>query len=437
MPGGHTDRYPAIAVSADGGRLAQLPWIDGAGTAFVVGLFDVATTELTTGPEPIAGQVFSVTFSADGESLVAGVDFNGDGTSPGLVLIDASSGEQLATMDLPEAPERGANFITPATYAMPAATPLPDGGFAVGSDPGTVFLLDGHLSVVRTVELPPFTTTSLQPLSDGTIVGSGVDGAVRFDPRTGEVRWQQLDYGEACANLRVIEEAGSVFCGSWLGALTTLDLATGVVTRELIAQNGGGGTLWSARDGTELVNFGGNEAVVARWRLDGSGPITTMGPPGWGAWFLSPDGRHLIAAHTDRPGRAQDPLALTFRVFDSENGDVITTLDGLLNSTWVDDDTVGGGVMTDDGVRPAHVELASGAVTPLGDVVEEIPHAIASTPGKTYALMRFLNDDGSQTVWPLDVATGLRTEPTIEVDDLAWADISPSGHRILLGSPTA
>ena len=205
---------------------------------------------------------------------------------------------------------------------------------------------------------------------------------------------------------------------------------------ELIAQNGGGGTLWSARDGTELVSFGGNEAVVARWRLDGSGPITTMGPPGWGAWFLSPDGRHLIAAHTDRPGRAQDPLALTFRVFDAENGDVITTLDGLLNSTWVDDDTVGGGVMTDDGVRPAHVELASGAVTPLGDVVEEIPHAIASTPGKTYALMRFLNDDGSQTVWPLDVATGLRTEPTIEVDDLAWADISPSGHRILLGSPS-
>ena len=102
LPGGHTDRYPAIAVSADGRRLAQLPWIDGAGTAFVVGIFDVATTELTTGPEPIAGQVFSVTFSADGESLVAGVDFNGDGTSPGLVLIDASTGEQLATMDLPE-----------------------------------------------------------------------------------------------------------------------------------------------------------------------------------------------------------------------------------------------------------------------------------------------------------------------------------------------
>ena len=65
---------------------------------------------------------------------------------------------------------------------------------------------------------------------------------VRFDPSSGEVLWQQLDYAEACANLRVIEEAGSVFCGSWLGALTRLDLATGDVTRELIAQNGGGGS---------------------------------------------------------------------------------------------------------------------------------------------------------------------------------------------------
>ncbi len=199
--GDRIDPYPAMAVSADGQQLAQLNWTDDAGTAFVVGIFDVATTELTTGPEPIAGQVFSAAFSADGESLVAGVDFNGDGTSPGLVLLDSSTGEQLATMDIPGAPEREANFITRATFMMPAPTALPDGGFAVGSDAGTVFVLDGRLSVVGTAELPPFTTSSLQPLSDGTIVGSGVDGVVRFDPGRGEVLWHRLDYGEACANL--------------------------------------------------------------------------------------------------------------------------------------------------------------------------------------------------------------------------------------------
>jgi hypothetical protein len=290
-----------------------------------------------------------VTYSADGESLVAGVDFNGDGTSPGLVLIDASTGEQLATMDLPDAPERETNFVTPAAFQPPAATPLADGGFAVGSGAGTVFLLDEHLSVVRTVALPPFTTTSLQPLSDGTIVGSGLDGVVRFDPRSGEHLWQQLDYGEACANLHVIEGAGSVFCGSWLGALTRLDLATGFVTRELMAQNGGGGTLWSVRGGTELVSFGGYEAVVARWRLDGSGPITTLGPPGWGTWMLSPDGRHLIAASTDRPHRDQDPSSFTYSVLDVESGQAVTPLDGMLAAAWVDDDTIIGGTVTDDG----------------------------------------------------------------------------------------
>jgi DNA-binding SARP family transcriptional activator/WD40 repeat protein len=433
LVGERADAYPVVAVSADGERVAQLPWNDEAGTEFIVGIFDVATTELTTGPQPIAGQVFSVTFSANGESLVAGVDFDGNGTSPGLVLIDASTGEQLATMNLPAPPARETDFVTPASHAMPAATALPDGGFAVGSNAGTVFLLDGRLTVVRTVELLPFTTTSLEPLSDGTIVGSGTDGVVRFDPRTGEVHWQRLDYGEACAVLRVIEAAETVFCGSWLGALTALDLENGVVTRQLIAQNGGGGSLWSARGGTELVSFGGNEPVVTRWRLDGSGPITTTGPRGWGAWFLSPNGRHLIAAQTDQPGRAQG-TGLTYRVVDSGTGNLVTPLDGLLNASWIDADTVVGAVVTDDGVRPAHVELSTGAVTPLGDAIEEVPHGIAFTPGESRALMRFVNGDGSETVWPLDVATGMRTEPTIEAESVAWADISPSGDRILLGS---
>ena len=33
--------------------------------------------------------------------------------------------------------------------------------------------------------------------------------------------------------------------------------------------------------GTELVSFGDNEAVVSRWRLDGSGPITRLVAPGY------------------------------------------------------------------------------------------------------------------------------------------------------------
>jgi WD40 repeat protein len=121
-------------------------------------------------------------------------------------------------------------------------------------------------------------------------------------------------------------------------------------------------------------------------------------------------------------------------VVDSGTGNLVTPLDGLLNASWIDADTVVGAVVTDDGVRPAHVELSTGAVTPLGDAIEEVPHGIAFTPGESRALMRFVNGDGSETVWPLDVATGMRTEPTIEAESVAWADISPSGDRILLGS---
>ncbi len=236
----------------------------------------------------------------------------------------------------------------------------------------------------------------------------------------------------------MIERSGSVFCGSWLGALTELDLATGVVIRQLVAQNGGGGTLWSARDGTELVSFGGNEPIIARWRLDGSGPITTLGPPGWGTWFLSPNGQHLIAAHTDSPGGNQDPESFTYSVFDVESGDEVMPLDGMFNATWIDDDTIFGGAVTDDGVRAVHVELSDGERIVLGNAdgnSNEQPDGASFSPGKSEVLLLFLDDGGSAAVFPVDVTTGLRAGVTIQVDHFAWQDISRSGHRILLGSP--
>jgi hypothetical protein len=66
------------------------------------------------------------------------------------------------------------------------------------------------------------------------------------------------------------------------------------VLRRLDAQNGNSGTLWPARGGRELVSFNVNEPVIARWRLDGSGPITRVVAPGYDPVGLSPDGERLI-----------------------------------------------------------------------------------------------------------------------------------------------
>ena len=49
--------------------------------------------------------------------------------------------------------------------------------------------------------------------------------------------------------------------------------------------------------GTELVSFGDNEAVVSRWRLDGSGPITHLVAPGFRGWSFNPSGDRLLVEH--------------------------------------------------------------------------------------------------------------------------------------------
>jgi DNA-binding SARP family transcriptional activator/WD40 repeat protein len=427
LPGEHADPFAAIPVSADGRRLAQLPRTDPTGSSFTVGIFDVATGRLTTGPQPIAGRIGEAVFSNDGESIAAGVDLAGDETSSSLVLIDASTGRQVASFEIPDSPdERAASDVTPSP------TPLPEGGFAVGSHAGTVFLLDEQLAVVSTVELPSFTTTRMQTVSDGTIVGAGIDGLVRFDPRTGDVLWQSLDGDSTCVIMRVIEPDG-VFCGTFMGALTKRNLETGVVVQDLVAQHGGVGSLWAAEGGTELVSFGGNEPVVARWRLDGSGPITNLGPRGWGQDSLSPDGRLVLGVQGGQSGRTEGQID-TYAVFDTATGDMVTPLDGVSPAAWIDDDTVVGGVVTDEGVRVVHVDVASGDMTIRGDVIDQPPSAAAFSVGKSRVLLHFLHPDGSATLWPIDAATGRRTEPTIEFGDQPWADISASGHRIVAGA---
>ena len=45
-------------------------------------------------------------------------------------------------------------------------------------------------------------------------------------------------------NLRVIEEAASIFCSGFYGQLDQRDLATGVIVRTIDLQNGGGGPMW-------------------------------------------------------------------------------------------------------------------------------------------------------------------------------------------------
>ena len=204
---------------------------------------------------------------------------------------------------------------------MPSAAALADGTFVVGSDRGVVRVLDGNdLSELERFHLHSYITTTLQPLSDGTVVGAGIHGLVRFDPRTGAVVWQQVDFAESCMNLRVIEAAGSIFCSGYYGQLDQRDIASGVVVKTIDLQNGGGGPMSgsASRHRTRQLRQqrAGGHPLEAR-RL---GPVTRIGPTGWGTYWLSPNGERAIIAHTDIEGREHFEEVMKLKVVDVATG---------------------------------------------------------------------------------------------------------------------
>ena len=69
LPGDRVDRFPILAATPDSRRIAQLPWADDDGTAFTVGVFDVASGELVSEYGPVDGVVSSAAFSDDGAAL--------------------------------------------------------------------------------------------------------------------------------------------------------------------------------------------------------------------------------------------------------------------------------------------------------------------------------------------------------------------------------
>ena len=187
----------------------------------------------------------------------------------------------------------------------------------------------------------------------------------------------------------MISSRDTFYCGDLFGRLVEQDLSTGVELRRLDAQNGNSGPLFPARDGTELISFSNNEPVVARWRLDGSGPITHLIAPGYDAWQFSPDGDRLIV---NSEGTTPDD-----RVVDVASGELVATLDGMFTTTWQDDGTVLGGTINASGVpQVARLDLDGGdGVVVDGFAFTRPPAWVDALSGANHALVHY-RDEGSR-----------------------------------------
>jgi DNA-binding SARP family transcriptional activator/WD40 repeat protein len=413
------DPASALSASADSRLLAQVALTHGAdGTvSSTIGIFDLATRSLVAAPIEVDGAIApQAAFDTDDTTLFVTSD-----PDAAVFAYDIPSGDKIgelpaladATVD-PFGPVRRPGGLTAGSVDRVIA----------GSSTGEVRIVDaGSFQVVSTITVPANTTTSLQRVGDSTsIIGSGSAGVIRFDTATGSITWQQIDTAGTCVNMTVVEQTDSVFCGDQFGRLMERDLSTGERRRAFDAQNGNSGSLWPARNATELVSFAHDEPLVARWRLDGSGPITQLMAPGWGVDTYSPNGKLLLVDAIDQSAN---------QVIDAATGAVIVTFDGLIATAWTDNDSLGGATLEGDGMRGSRYEIATQQLIADGYRFDRPDMGVVATDQSRAFLV--YNRAASAEIRTLGRTH--RIAPTIHVDaNVINLAVSPNGDRIALGT---
>jgi WD40 repeat protein len=263
------------------------------------------------------------------------------------------------------------------------------------------------------------------------LVGNGIFGRVRLNVGSSTAPTWEVDVDDEteqlCTIFTVAERIGRFYCGDGRGRLDERDLRTGGFIRELSAQNGANSasSIWLAKNQTELVNFNSNEALVARWRLDGSGPVSRRIPGDATAVAYSPDGRKLLAVI----GLTQRKGTSTMGVVDIASGDVIDIPPELEDPGWRADGTIIG--WTDVGTSPrlTTFDPSTLQLRPVGLSLETRPDDWFVSEHRRWLF--FASDtSGRGEIWTIDTDTGTRIGPTIHVDGFRGGAGSDSGERV-------
>jgi WD40 repeat protein len=428
---GADDRFPVLAASPDSTRLAVASRADPRLGPTTFGVVDVGTGDLVAEPVVLEDPVTAIAFVPDGRVALA------TGENGHVVLLDAATGIRVG--EVPGVDIEADNTIWTSELGLrrPSSVEVAGNHLVVGAADGTLRVVDADtLALRRTIALGPETMSNLRPLVDGTVITSGRRGAARVDLATGATRWVDSGF-ERCTELNVLEQRGLLYCGDPYGRLEERDLTDGDVLRSLEAQNGSTESLWIT--GNDLVAFGRNEPVVSRWRLDRSGPITTLVASGWTPYAFDHDGRRLLL----------ESDGFESAIVDLTAGSPVTPLGGLFAGSWADEESVIGFAVSPDGdFVYTSIDVATGERTFSGSLVDPnaafrdigqdvavdvFPAANELDTGKERMLLRY-RSDRDNWLSSIDVATG-QFGPVIPVDGLVAQAINRSGDRIAAGTP--
>ncbi|WP_380167605.1 BTAD domain-containing putative transcriptional regulator [Jannaschia sp. R86511] len=421
-----------IRVSRDGSRVVTLAVPDPAdpcdlpagalaGCASIT-VHDVGSGRRVMGPTVVPFTAGDVAIDDDGSRVAVAGGEAGD-----VVVHRTSDGAlvgRLAGVPQPVGDDRWIRSSAAVAFG-------PDGLLRVGSLAEVLRVVDPvTLQVVRSVDVPARSTNQHLVVLTDEVVGAGNNGLVAVDEDG--VRWARdlrETHPDPCPAFAVSAEAGALWCGNNYGQVQQHDLLTGAPTSvELDPQLGRVGSLAVTADGRELVSFGGEAPVVSRWRLDGSGPVTSLTAEGYALadGYDTDHGSTLVVAARDTVTTSAAQFA-DYALWDPVADREVDALDevseaGIEGVGWAGRDTLVG--MRAQQQQFAWFDVDSSRVVAGERIGPECDHVWASADGdRAYCGLL----DGQ--VWTIDATTRRRGGPAIDAGGAASSVSATAGGR--------
>ena len=425
-----------LTASPDGRLLAHVAndYPASAAVASTVSVYDINLGRARFPAIDVPTTVGNAAFSTDGTMLAVS-----GGADETVIVFATDDGHELGRTT-------GSTPLNGDIWETAGLAFLDDHTLAIGSAAGPVRIVDvPSMHAIDDIDAPRGTTNHLTAFDDGRrLLANGWSGTTVLDVGSGGQRWSTDSAGVPCVRSAVIESAGTLYCADAFGQLVERDLTDGHVVRRLDPQTGAVGSLWPARDGTDLVIFNGDGTSVSRWRIDGTGPIVRRLPPGYVPLGYSPDGRLLVAlAATDDPDAIGDVTigsatvgaslgAAATVVLDSVSGTVVDRIDGLVRPVWHDNDSLSGLLVADAGLQPVRYDLTTRSFVPVGDVLPTARMIGGLDDGGPRAFAYYI-DGPSIEIRSFDTATGQPLGAAITRDDgIAGSAASTDGSRLAI-----
>ena len=465
-----------VRVSDDGRFVAQLGDVSLDPASNALSVYEVATGRLVFGPLSAPFLAGDVAINADG-SLVA-VAGGADGALAVYRIADAQPVGVVPGLSRPERVD-----LTRNTAAVDFGA---DGRLYHGSMLGPIRVVDpSTMNVIDSYQTPLLSSNNqLVVTHSGLLIATGDEATAAVDTTTDAIRWTiaRPRGSNACSAIAVAEASGRFYCRTIFGSevrglvgrigrLEERELGTGRTTGVVLdPQEGTVGDLGITTDERELVTFSHNAPVISRWRLDGTGPVTTRVGDGWIGGRYDPTGTMLLVAHNpdgtlfEDEARGPDDQF----VWDPVADRMIDPLDDVVLAGWAGppgilvavfaDGTAGlYDVTTRSRVDGATIELLDtpvqhfrspdGTRLYLGYVRPSRIQTLDSTTGEQIAPILHVDgstaslsatSDGSRIVttslrdgaWSMTVHDATTGEPLGSVPDLIIAEVGPEGTLV-------